>query len=399
MTNLDTGSISSTISIAQVGTATSLNLDSFQGLRLAFDAILVTGETGIIHVSTNNVLPAQNTSQLQSIAAFVDNGVFNGRDFIEIGLAAVPLGRTTTILLNKTDTMEDMVGKISLAIANPDSILDLNLQETLVGGMYPDLVHYNLTGPAQGTISITSPIPGVELVFSGDEGAVNAMSWFQTQETSLANFQVSVVGIETGNLVATGESNTGVLRGILPGIELRFDTTQGYNLDPDGTVDQVQAPYNLDPYERPLISLSSNYIGTSFVHIVPNPLVFQIGSNQGQRLQLAIGTADANAIGLEGILVVSQDAAEDAITQVDSAIDMVASSRSRLGAVQNRLESTIRNLEIAHQNLSAAESGIRDLNVAEEVISFTRNQILLQSGVAVLAQANQLPQTVLQLLR
>jgi flagellin len=399
VTNLDTGSVSSTISIAQAGTANNLNLDTFQGLRLAFDAILVTGETGIIHTSTNNVLPAQNTTQLQSIAAFQENGVFNGRDYVEIGLAAVPLGRRTTVIVNKTDTLEDFVGKISLAIANPASTLDLNLEETLVGGAFPDLAHYNLTGEAAGTISIVSPIPGVEIVFSGDNNIINALSWFQTSETTLANYQVSIVSIENGTLVASGESNTGILRGILAGVEIRFDTTQGYKLDPDGTLDQVPAPYNLDPNTRPVVSLTSNFVGTNFVHIVPNALVFQIGPNQGQKLEVAVGRMDAQAIGLEGILVLSQEAAEDAITQVDSAIDRVASFRSKLGAVQNRLESTIRNLEVANQNLASAESGIRDLNVAEEVISFTRNQILLQSGVAVLAQANQLPQTVLQLLR
>lgn len=399
ITNLDTGSISSTISIADAGTAANLGLDSFQGLRLTFDAILVKGETGIIHVSTNNVLQAQNTTQLQSIAVFQNNGVFNGRDFVEIGIAAVPLGRTTTIQVNKTDTVEDLAGKISLAIANPNSTLDLNLENTMVGGYFPDIVHYNLTGPASGTISITSPVPGVELVFSGDEGTVNALSLFQIQETTLANYQVSVVNIESGAVVAQGESNTGILRGVLPGVEIRFDTNQGFTLNPDGTVDQVGAPYNLDPYVRPTFSLTTNFVGENFVHIVPNPLVFQIGANQGQKLTLAIGTMNAEAIGIEGVLVVSQDSAEKAITQVDSAIEKVASFRSKLGAIQNRLESTIRNLDVAYQNLAAAESGIRDLNIADEVISFTRNQILLQSGTAVLAQANALPQTVLQLLR
>jgi flagellin len=398
ITNLDTGSIG-TGDISEAGTAASLSLDSFQGLRLSFDAILVTGETGIIHVSTNNVLPAQNTTQLQSIAAFQENGVFNGRDYVEIGLAAAPLGRTTSILINKTDTIEDFIGKLSLAIANPNSTTDLNLEDTLVGGSYPDLVHYNLTGPAQGTISITTPVPGVELIFSGNESAVNALSLFQIRETTEATYQISVINLETGALVASGESNTGVLRGVIPGIDLEYDTTQGYKLDPDGTGNQVQGPYNLDPYASPVISLTANYTGSSFVHIVPNDLVFQIGSNQGQRLELAIAQMDSKAIGLEGLLMLNQESAEQAITQVDGAIDKVASFRSKLGAVQNRLESTIRNLDIAHQNLSAAESGIRDLNVAEEVINFTRNQILLQSGTAVLAQANLLPQTVLQILR
>jgi len=399
VTNIDTGSVSNTISIAQAGTSANLNLDSLHGLRIAFDAILVTGETGVIHVSTNNVLPAQNTTQLQSIAAFAENGVFSGRDYVEVGLAAVPLGRTTIMLINKTDTMEDFVGKISLAMANPASTLDLNLEATMAGGAYPDLVHYNLTGPAAGTISITSPIPGVEIVFSGDENTINALSLFKVAETTYANYQVSIVNIEDGSLVALGQSNTGVLRGILAGIEVRFDTTQGFKLDPDGTINQVQAPYNLDPHVRPIVSLTADYVGETFVHIMPNPLVFQIGANQGQRLQLAIGQMDARAVGLDGVLVLSQQAAERAITQVDGAIDKVASFRSKLGAVQNRLESTIRNLDVAQQNLAAAESGIRDLNVAEEVIAFTRNQILLQSGVAVLAQANLLPQSVLTLLR
>ena len=398
VTNLDTGSIGLG-SIGRAGTATSLNLDTFQGLRLGFDAILVTGETGIIHVSTNNVLTAQNTTQLQSVAAFIENGVFKGRDYVELGLAAVPLGRTTSILINKTDTIEDLTGKISLAIANPLSTIDLNLEETLVGGAYPDLVHFNLTGPAQGTISLTSPIPGVEIVFSGDESTINALSLFQTSETTLANYKISVINLESGGLVAYGESDTGVLRGVLAGVEMRYDITQGFKVDPDGTVNQVIAPYNLDPYMSPQISVTSNYVGQSFVHIVPNSLVFQIGSNQGQRLQLAIAQMDARAIGLEGILLLNQESAERAITQVDGAIDKVASFRSKLGSVQNRLESTIRNLDISHQNLSAAESGIRDLNVAEEVIDFTRNQILLQSGTSVLAQANLLPQNVLQLLR
>jgi flagellin-like hook-associated protein FlgL len=398
VTNLDTGSIGLG-SIGRAGTAVSLELESFQGLRLSFDAILVTGETGIIHVSTNNVLPAQHTTQLQSIAAFIENGVFKGRDYVELGLAAVPLGRTTSVLINKTDTLETLVGKISLAIANPSSTMDLNLEETLVGGAYPNLVNYNLTGPAQGTISITSPIPGVEVVFSGDESTINAMSLFQVRETTLANFKISVVNLETGGLVAYGESDTGVLRGVLAGIEIRYDTTQGFKIDPDGVINQVAAPWNLDPYTSPKISISHDYVGQSFVHIVPNNLVFQIGPNQGQQLKLAIAQMDARAMGLGGVLLLNQATAERAITQVDGAIDKVASFRSKLGSIQNRLESTIRNLDISYQNLSSAESGIRDLNVAEEVIDFTRNQILLQSGTAVLAQANQLPQNVLTLLR
>lgn len=399
VTNLDTGETSKVISIAQVGTATTLSLATFQGLKLSFDALLVTGETGIIHVSTNNVLPAQNTTTLASVAAFVENGVFLGRNTVELKLNVPGQSRAANIWLNAGDSIEDMVGKISLAIANPDSFADLNLEGAMVGGSFPDLVHYNLTGPAQGTISITSPVPGAELIFSGDETLLNALSLIQIAETTQAEYNVSIVNIETGGLIAQTTTNTGIIRGVLNGIDLWIDTTQGFKLDPDGTNNYVNAPYNLDPYTNPIVSLTTGYEGETFVHIVPNPLVFQIGSNQGQKLEVHIGQLDASRLGIEGLVLVSTELAEQAITKVDSAINTVTSQRSELGSIQNRLESTIRNLDVAYQNLAAAESGIRDLNVAQEMIELTRQQILLQAGTAVLAQANQLPQTVLQLLR
>lgn len=399
ITNLDTGAVSKIISIAEVGTATNLSLPTFQGLRIALDAILVTGETGVIHVSTNNVLPAQNTTTLASIAAFVENGTFLGRASVELKLNVPGSSRAAIIWLNAGDTIEDMVGKISLAIANPNSFSDLNLEGAMVGGSYPDLVHYNLTGPAQGTISITSPVPGAELIFSGDESLLNALSLIQIGETKQAEYNVSITDIETGGLVAQTSTDTGIIRGVLNGIEIWLDTTQGFKLDPDGTTGYVNAPYNQDPYINPIVSLTSDYAGETFAHIVPNPLVFQIGANQGQKIEVAIGQLDGKRLGIEGLLVVSTELAEEAITKVDSAINLVTSQRSALGSIQNRLESTIRNLEIAYENLSAAESGIRDLNVAKQMIELTREQILLQAGTAVLAQANQLPQTVLQLLR
>lgn len=101
----------------------------------------------------------------------------------------------------------------------------------------------------------------------------------------------------------------------------------------------------------------------------------------------------------QGISVLDQSDANDAIKALDSAISRVSSQRSSLGAVQNRLEHTIANLSTAAENLSAAESRIRDVDMAAEMAAFTRSQILLQAGTAMMAQANQKPQSVLQLLR
>lgn len=100
-----------------------------------------------------------------------------------------------------------------------------------------------------------------------------------------------------------------------------------------------------------------------------------------------------------GVDVSTQTAANAAITVVQGALDNVSNQRSALGAVQNRLEHTIANLSTAAENLTAAESRIRDVDMAQEMSAFTRNQILLQAGTAMLAQANQKPQSVLQLLR
>ena len=92
-------------------------------------------------------------------------------------------------------------------------------------------------------------------------------------------------------------------------------------------------------------------------------------------------------------------AAQTALTNIDTAISNVSTSRATLGATQNRLEHKINNLNVAVENLSASESRIRDTDMASEMMSFTRAQVLSQAGTAMLAQANQAPQSVLQLLR
>jgi flagellin len=103
-------------------------------------------------------------------------------------------------------------------------------------------------------------------------------------------------------------------------------------------------------------------------------------------------------LGVEGIDISDQAGADAAIETIDGAIVDLSAIRSDLGAVQNRLEYTIRNLDNAAENLQAAESRIRDVDMAQEMMEFTKNNILQQAATAMLAQANMLPQSVLQLL-
>ena len=113
----------------------------------------------------------------------------------------------------------------------------------------------------------------------------------------------------------------------------------------------------------------------------------------------ADGTVSSNAITQKGINVSTQTDANDAIKVIDAAINTVSQERSKLGAMQNRLEHTIANLGTSSENLTSAESNIRDVDMAAEMSTFTKNQVLAQAGVAMLAQANQAPQTILKLLQ
>ncbi|MCD8502853.1 MAG: hypothetical protein LRY71_15810 [Bacillaceae bacterium] len=130
-----------------------------------------------------------------------------------------------------------------------------------------------------------------------------------------------------------------------------------------------------------------------------NALAFQIGPNTDQRVMIDIPQMNIVELGIEEINVTTHHGANEAIFQLDQAINKISEARSKLGATQNRLEHTINNLQVTHENLTASESRIRDADMALEMTQFTRNNIINQAATAMLAQANQLPQGVLQLLQ
>ena len=137
---------------------------------------------------------------------------------------------------------------------------------------------------------------------------------------------------------------------------------------------------------------------------VPNNgkgLTFQIGANgvEDQRVTLNVNDMSSSAIGVANADVSTQDAANAAIDMIDAAVKTVSMQRAGLGALQNRLEYTVNNLTTTNENLTAAESQIRDTDMATEMINYTKNNILQQASQAMLAQANQQPQAILQLLQ
>ncbi|KNF09652.1 flagellin [Gottschalkia purinilytica] len=130
-------------------------------------------------------------------------------------------------------------------------------------------------------------------------------------------------------------------------------------------------------------------------------LNFQIGADCGVSMQLEIGNMDATTLTVNNVAnsISNHKDATKAIDTVDKAIKAVSAQRSKLGANQNRLEHTIKNLDNAAENIQAAESRIRDTDMAKEMVNLTKQNILQQAAQAMLAQANQAPQGVLQLLR
>ncbi|MDQ1911282.1 flagellin [Paenibacillus sp. GD4] len=128
-------------------------------------------------------------------------------------------------------------------------------------------------------------------------------------------------------------------------------------------------------------------------------LTFQIGANSSQVMNVAVEDMSSAALNVDSVNVETKGAAEASIAAIQAALDDVSTQRSKLGAYQNRLEHSINNLGASSENLAAAESRIRDVDMAKEMMDFTKNNILTQAAQAMLAQANQSPQGVLQLLR
>lgn len=125
----------------------------------------------------------------------------------------------------------------------------------------------------------------------------------------------------------------------------------------------------------------------------------QIGSNEGQQLAIRIPRMSLENMGISKIDMLTEESASDAITKIDGAIKFVSSARSRLGAYQNRLEHTMNSLDISNENMTAAYSRIMDVDMAEEMTEYTTVQVLSQASTSMLAQANQRPSQVLQLLQ
>jgi flagellin len=199
--------------------------------------------------------------------------------------------------------------------------------------------------------------------------------------------------------------------------ELAVQASNGIYSDEDRMQIQVEVSALIDEVNR--IASHAQFNGMNLLtgrfarftgeNVVTASMWLHIGANMDQRERMFIGTMTAQGLGLQNptgpphtatfISLSSPDRANQAIGMLDEALKMVNKQRADLGAYQNRLEYAMKGLAVGAENLQASESRIRDTDMAEQMVSFVKNQILLQSSTAMLAQANTKPQTVLELLR
>ena len=243
---------------------------------------------------------------------------------------------------------------------------------------------------------------GLKINRAGDDAAGLAIS--EKMRGQIRGLDTASKNASDGiSLIQTAEGALNETHSILQ--RMRELTVQAAN-DTNQTTDRGQLQLEIGQLVQEInrISTTTQFNGKTLLSgaysTAGTGLNFQIGANSSQSIELLIGSMGATALNVSGIdLSGTFSAITVQISTIDTAINTVSTQRARLGAVQNRLEHTINNLGTSSENLSAAESRIRDVDMAKEMMEFTKNNILSQAAQSMLAQANQQPQGVLQLLQ
>ncbi|MBQ7217802.1 MAG: hypothetical protein IJS39_17695 [Synergistaceae bacterium] len=297
-------------------------------------------------------------------------------------------GKSSSITLYKTDTLDDVRKKLNKAIS-----------DDLGQGAYTDannFVSYVREGSevnqgdesVAGTLIVRSAVPGKagELSFSGDQSILRALGLNTIQESSESTLTASVYDAHSGKVIASDVKAAGTeFKGLIPpAIDIEIDSMAGISADWDDTT------------KRFIMTRKDTY--SVFLHLKNNGTVLQTGANQGEDFMIQMRDASTSALGLSRVNVLTRENASRSVSILDSAINAIASQRAKIGAYSNALERTMNSLTTYTTNLTASDSRLRDADMASTMMDFVKYQILSQSGTSMLAQANQLPQSVLSLL-
>jgi flagellin len=239
---------------------------------------------------------------------------------------------------------------------------------------------------------------GFKINRAGDDAAGLAIS--EKMRGQIRGLDMATKNAQDGiSLIQTAEGALNETHAILQ--RIRELAVQSANDTNDDTVDRKAMAAEVEKLRTEVtrIGTDTQFNGKALLASDTLKLTFHIGANENQRIEVEFKDMQAAALKLDTVDLATRDGANSALTVLDKAINSVSEFRSTLGATQNRLEHTINNLGTSSENLQAAESRIRDVDMAKEMMQFSKNNILSQAAQAMLAQANQMPQSVLQLLR
>ena len=308
-------------------------------------------------------------------------------------LTVIENGKMATYTSNSDDTAETTVQNLRSEIERKGLNVDIKLNES-------------------GIIEISHQKYGSKPSFQFSSSTAGVLSE-NSGEIGIAHEGKNVKGTINGeSTVGIGQILTGVKGAkCVDGLSIRYyGDGKKLDLPPSCEVADMEVPEGEEKVEeqRPEIDESGTSVGRVF--IAQNSMKFQVGANRGQTVGISVKSANpeslargiANQSGFESLAdvdVTNFQGAQDTLMMVDAAINKLTADRGNLGAFQkNTLESNLSNLRIANENLISSESVIRDVDMAKEMAEFTRNKIMSESATAMLAQSNQLPTNVLQLL-
>lgn len=259
----------------------------------------------------------------------------------------------------------------------------------------------NINGSEQAK-SIEKLSSGYRINRAGDDAAGLAIS--EKMRGQIRGLDQASRNAQDGiSLIQTAEGALNETHSILQRMrELAVQATNDTNISTDRG--QISKELNQLAKEIDRIGSTTQFNKQDLLKGTISHFTFQIGANNGQTIKVSIGTMTASGISVFSFAAIkisglSAGSITTLLTKLDKSIDKVSTTRAKLGAYQNRLEHTINNLDTASENLQASESRIRDVDMAKEMMNYSKENILNQSATAMLAQANQAPQSVLSLLK
>ncbi|UYP00910.1 flagellin [Oceanotoga sp. DSM 15011] len=239
---------------------------------------------------------------------------------------------------------------------------------------------------------------GLRINRAGDDAAGLAIS--EKMRAQIKGYDMATKNAQDGiSLIQTAEGALTEVHSMLQ--RMREISVQAAN-DTNNTEDRSALAKEIAQLQKEIDRIgSTTKFNGSELFASSAAFSLQIGPDKSSNLVLGVTSQSISQakLGIDSLDITTNANAQTSISSIDAAIKQVSSLRAQFGAYQNRLEHTVNNLSVASENLTAAESRIRDVDMAKEMMSFTREQILLQSSNAMLAQSNQLPQNVLSLLR